>query len=311
MTRGTHRKGKAGADAQRAGERAPDPGWPRHAHGRADAAVLAPRGSVGGACRGAHEGGTAAGRGPGAVPGPRGRLGPDTGVVPPSAGEPAVRHPGAAGVALPVPRLALRRDGQVLGDAGGGPREHVQGPRTGHGVPGAGAERAHLRLPGAGTGAAAAPVGPLYVREQLPAHRPYDCPVQLGTVHGELGGPRAHGMAARAPLPVRDGEGGYAGVRELSAEAPREDRVRRLRARDHQAAGGRGPDGGARELAGGASAGVPQHPSGDAGGQRPLLPVPGAHGRHAHLPRVVQRLPDALGGAGPQAGAHPPLRGAP
>ena len=182
-----------------------------HGDGPAAAALLAPDRRHRRAGEGADEGGAAAGRGPGAVPGPVGRPRPAGPGVSSPPHQLALRDPGGARPALRVPRVALGRGGTLPRSARGADRQHVHGARAQHGVPRAGSGRAHLRLPRPGPGAGAAPLGLPGPRRSDTADHGAGAQLQLGAGDGELRGPDPHGVPARAPNAVSPGAAGESG----------------------------------------------------------------------------------------------------
>src|SRR5712692_6738264 len=140
-------------------ERPIDPYWPGHAVRRADATVLA----AGRAERGAAAGqgaraGAPAWRGPGAVPRRAGPRGAARAALRASGRRPELWAARGWGVALPVPRLAVRCHRPVPGAARRARGQHLQGPRAAAGVSVCREGWRHFRLPGPWRAAAAAAV---------------------------------------------------------------------------------------------------------------------------------------------------------
>ena len=206
---------------------------------------------------------TPARRAPGRVPRPLGQLRADPGVLPAPQHEPAVGHRRAGGAALPVPRLAVRRRGQLPRAARRAPRLDVQGPHQGAvAIPSR--SWAGCCGPGWARGAAAAwcRAGRLSSKEGVRDIGWADPALQLAADHGELPRPRPrrvaapllHQLRARAPRPHRRRRPDSFWRSQRRRAAPREDRLRRLRARHHQAARARGRRRGTRRTGASATA---------------------------------------------------------
>src|SRR5262249_45278982 len=81
----------------------------------------------------------------GAVPRREGPARTDRGAVSPPARLAALRHSGRGRAAVLLPRLDVRRERTLPGDARGASREHVQGPRANDGLSRGGAGRVDFR----------------------------------------------------------------------------------------------------------------------------------------------------------------------
>ena len=175
----------------------------RNAHGRADAALLAPDRRRRRARQEPHESGAAPRRGPRPLPQSKRDDWPDRGVVRPPPGQPAVRHTGGRGAPVPLPWLALRRDRPVHRDPGRGGGLDLRNPGQAQGLSRRRAGRTHLRVHGPGAPAPAAPLLPLRRAGNDPQHRVGGRAVQLAPGHGELVGPHARRVPAPLLLELR------------------------------------------------------------------------------------------------------------
>src|SRR6266540_2630975 len=272
--------------AHRAAERRADPRRSRHADGRAPAPLLVPGRVHQPARRVPRQTGAPARRGLGGLPHRRRRLRDRGGALPAPAGVAGLRRRRARRHPLRLPRLAVRAGRHLPGPARRDGEDRVQGPRQGQRRPGPGAGRHGLGLPRPAAGAAAATLRRL--RDGGPArYRPCDAAVQLAPDHGERRRPAPRRVAARPLLRVPRQPARLRGAGVLPAQA-RQDRLRRVRARHHQAAPARRAHRGGRRLGGRPPDGLPVLHAGGRRRDRPDAdPRPGR--RHHHLVRALHR----------------------
>ena len=129
----------------------------------------------------------------------------------------AVRHSRRVRAALPLSRLALRRDGHVPRTAARS-ASHARAAAEAQGLSGARARRHGVRLHGPAAGAGAAALGSLRVAERAAADRGQRARLQLAAVSGEHRRSAAQRLDARPAIRVRRSSG------PISSNAPQSDR---------------------------------------------------------------------------------------
>ena len=190
-----------------------------------------------------------------------------------------LRHPRGRRPALRLSRLEVRPERRLPGAAGRAAREHLPPARLHPRLSGPGAGRPRLGLPGPGAGAAAAALRPAGLGRPGARDRLDGAALQLAPDHGELHGPGPPGVPAhrvlQLPAPAAGQEAGDAGP------PPREDRLRRVRVRHHEAPPAGRRDRGRRGLAGGPPDPLAEHP-GARRGEWPRFQIRVPTRRHAH-----------------------------
>ena len=193
------------ADAHRRGQHPAHPDGQGHADGRAAPPLLAPdrggdrvRGQV-------HQAGAPAGRGPRPLQGPLRHLRPARAALPAPPRRPLLRLRRGVRASLQLPRLGLRREGQLPCPAlrGHGQRQHALSRRD---------QAARLPRPGDGRAALCLPRPdpprlpvwePFDLQERLRPDRPRAARLQLAAGRGEQHRPGALRVAARQLVGAR------------------------------------------------------------------------------------------------------------
>ena len=199
-------------------ERTPDAGRTRDALRRADAPLLDPDRAVRAAAREPGPQGADPRRGPGALSRSLERARPHRRPLSAPARRSAVRHSRRVRAALPVPRLALRRDRNVhraAARSAAEARDRAEARR----LSGARARRPGVRLHGPAAGAGAAALGPLRAGRTRSGRSPSTCSTATGC------------SAKRTPAIRCTACGCTATIFEYELE--RNDQLERAQANDH------------------------------------------------------------------------------
>ena len=209
-------------------ERSHRPDRPRHAGGRADAALLAAGGAHGRACRQpAGQAGAPVRRGPRDLQGRARPLWPDRPPLPASRHRLGLWPAGRRRLALRLSRLAVRRERQMSGDAGRAGRQQSLRQHQAEILSGGGEERHPVRLHGAGRAAGVSAFRLLHRARQPHLRLQGHDRLQLAAVAGGRHRSGAH-LVPASLLPRRGSEP------RLRQTVPRQlDRFRHADVADH------------------------------------------------------------------------------